>query len=62
LCQAHRGVAVDLLSLRYCTVKISYATTADGGIEVTLADGTAIRIGHDVSLVMLRRVMTVLRG
>ena len=37
-------------------------TTADGGIEVTLTDGTAIRIGRDVSLVMLRRVMTVLRG
>jgi len=37
-------------------------TTAGGGIEVTLADGTAIRIGRDVSLVMLRRVMTVLRG
>jgi transposase len=38
------------------------ATTADGGIEVTLTDGTAIRIGRDVSLVLLRRVMTVLRG
>ena len=33
-----------------------------GEIEVTLADGTAIRIGRDVSLVMLRRVMTALRG
>ena len=33
-----------------------------GEIEVTLADGTAIRTGRDVSLVMLRRVMTVLRG
>jgi hypothetical protein len=29
---------------------------------VTLTDGTAIRIGRDVSLVLLRRVMTVLRG
>jgi transposase len=38
------------------------ATTADGGIEVTLTDRTAIRIGRDVSLVMLRCVMTVLRG
>jgi len=38
------------------------AGTAGGGIEVTLTDGTAIRIGRDVSLVMLRRVMTALRG
>jgi transposase len=38
------------------------AATADGGIEVTLTDGTAIRIGRDVSVVMLRRVMAVLRG
>ena len=38
------------------------ATLADGRIEITLTDGTALRIGRDVSLVMLRRVMTVLRG
>ena len=39
-------------------------TDADTGgeIDVTLTDGTAIRIGRDVSLVMLRRVMTALRG
>ena len=35
---------------------------ADGRIEITLPDGTTIRIGHDVSLVALRRVVTVLRG
>jgi len=35
---------------------------ADGRIEITLPDGTSIRIGHDVSLVTLRRVVTVLRG
>jgi transposase len=34
----------------------------DGRIEITLPDGTTIRIGHDVSLVTLRRVVTVLRG
>ena len=34
----------------------------DGRIEITLPDGTAIRIGHDVSLATLRRVVTVLRG
>lgn len=38
------------------------ADAVDGGIEVTLTDGTSIRIGRDVSLVMLRRVMTALRG
>ena len=31
-------------------------------IEITLPDGTSIRIGHDVSLATLRRVVTVLRG
>lgn len=35
---------------------------ADSRIEITLPDGTSIRIGHDVSLVTLRRVVTVLRG
>jgi hypothetical protein len=30
-------------------------------IEITLADGTAIKVGHDVSLVALRRVITALR-
>jgi transposase len=37
-------------------------TVADGRIEIMLPDGTAIRIGHDVSLATLRRVVTVLRG
>lgn len=31
-------------------------------IEITLSDGTSIKIGHDVSLMTLRRVITVLRG
>jgi len=34
---------------------------ADSTIEITLSDGTAIRVGHDVSLVTLRRVMAALR-
>jgi transposase len=34
----------------------------DGNIEITLADGTRIRAGHDVSLATLRRVMAALRG
>ena len=33
----------------------------DGKIEITLPDGTFIKVGHDVGLVTLRRVMTVLR-
>ena len=36
--------------------------TGDGKVEITLPDGTGIRIGRDVSLVTLRRVMSVLRG
>lgn len=35
---------------------------SDGTIEITLADGSRIRAGHDVSLATLRRVMAALRG
>ena len=31
-------------------------------IEILLSDGTCVRVGSDVSLVALRRVMSVLRG
>lgn len=34
----------------------------DARIEITLADGTTIRTGADVSLPALRRVMAALRG
>ena len=34
----------------------------DGKIEITLPDGTFIKVGHDVGLVTLRRVMTVCCG
>jgi transposase len=34
---------------------------AEGRIEITLPDGTAIRVGHDVSVVSLRRVLSALR-
>ena len=30
-------------------------------IEITLPDGTSVKVGHDVGLATLRRVMTVLR-
>jgi len=32
-----------------------------GQIEITLPDGTSVKVGHDVGLATLRRVMTVLR-
>ena len=37
------------------------AKVSDGKIEITLPDGTSVKIGHDVGLAALRRVMTVLR-
>jgi len=40
----------------------SVPAASDGNIEITLADGTRIRTGHDVSLATLRRVMAALRG
>ena len=30
-------------------------------VEITLPDGTSVKVGHDVSVVTLRRVMSVLR-
>jgi transposase-like protein len=38
------------------------ANDASGTIEITLLDGSRVRVGDDVSLKALRRVMTVLRG
>ena len=35
---------------------------AAGTIEVVLPDGLRLRVGNDVGLAALRRVMTVLRG
>jgi transposase len=32
-----------------------------GKVEITLPDGTSIKVGQDIGLVTLRRVMTVLR-
>jgi transposase len=37
------------------------AQVSDGKIEITLPDGTSVKVGHDVGLATLRRVMTVLR-
>lgn len=41
---------------------LSQRQDAEYRIEVTLPGGTTIRIGQDVSLAMLRRVLTALRG
>jgi hypothetical protein len=35
---------------------------ADSRIEIALPDGMSIRVGHEIGLVKLRRVMPVLRG
>lgn len=48
------------------TVESTAASRADaaasgGRIEITLPDGTSVKVGHDVGLVALRRVLTVLR-
>jgi transposase len=37
------------------------AAVSGGKIEITLPDGTSVKVGHDVGLVTLRRVMTALR-
>jgi transposase len=41
---------------------LSLPAATGGNIEITLADGTTIRAGHDISLATLRRVMAALRG
>lgn len=38
------------------------AAATDARIEITLADGTTIRTGTDVSLAVLRRVIAAVRG
>jgi transposase len=38
-----------------------YSAASGGKIEITLPDGTSVKVGHDVGLGTLRRVMTVLR-
>jgi transposase-like protein len=38
------------------------AAVADSRIEITLPDGTSIRVGQEIGLTTLRRVVSVLRG
>ena len=37
------------------------AAASNGKIEITLPDGTLLKIGHDIGVATLRRVMSVLR-
>ena len=42
-------------------IRIRTEGVSGGKIEITLPDGTSVKVGHDVGLATLRRVMTVLR-
>ena len=44
------------------TAPLRPTSSADGQIEIMLADGTTVRAGSNVSLATLRRVMAALRG
>ena len=44
-----------------CSATEPDAAVSGGKIEITLPDGTSVKVGHDVGLLTLRRVMTVLR-
>jgi hypothetical protein len=53
---------VDAHQHRSPVASRAIAAATDGKIEITLADGTTVRAGHDISLATLRRVMAVLGG
>jgi transposase len=56
--QSPLGANYDRSPVTPCT----NAGVTDGKIEITLADGTTVRTGHDISLVTLRRVLAAVRG
>ena len=73
--QAQRGQLVAEQTMRLLPVRMteaiatpteapasSSATAPAGTIEISLPDGSHVRVGNDVSLVALRRVISVLRG
>jgi len=73
--RVRRGQLVTEDAIRLVPVRITETArvTADtsgppsahdiaGAIEISLPDGSRVRVGNDVSLKALRRVMTVLRG
>ncbi len=45
-----------------CPASSKAAPAKEDRIEISLPDGTCIRVGADVGLVALRRVMTAVRG
>lgn len=57
----HEAVAPDLPP-RSLIRSVKPAAGPDGKIEITLPDGSHLRVGNDVSLASLRRVMAALRG
>ena len=58
-----RFVPVRLLEAPPPTAAIPPSPNATAEtIEITLPDGSRVRVGNDVSLATLRRVMTALRG
>jgi transposase len=60
---AARFVPVHLIEAPPPTAAIPPSTNAAAEtIEITLPDGSRVRVGNDVSLATLRRVMTALRG
>jgi hypothetical protein len=62
--EATGGLQLRAVPAKHSTMGLSLdaGSTGDGKVEITLPDGTGIRIGRDVSLVTLWRVMSVLRG
>lgn len=58
-----RVVPVRLIKTPPSTAAMPSSTTVEAdAIEITLPDGSRVRVGNDVSLATLRRVMTALRG
>jgi transposase len=72
--QARRGQLVAEPAMRLLPVRVAAvppvtaeatSTTgpaATGTIEISLPDGSQVRVGNDVTLTTLRRVISVLRG
>jgi transposase len=58
------GAAADERGKRAEPIAAARAASVptEAGIEIRLSDGTTIRVGDDVSLVTLRRVVMALRG
>lgn len=73
--QARRGQLVAEPALRLLPVRVAGVppamadatspaspTATPGTIEISLPDGSQVRVGNDVTLTALRRVISVLRG